>query len=200
MARIEANACHFLRDIACELVDLIGKFDVAASMRMDNSPNPPRCCLLGDALDMPHHAIPFFIAEARRPVAVASIEVTLIVAPIHDRQIWRRITLPWFRRQLGQFRDDAADIVDLMKDVLVVSFIQQVIENRARHDADVVLRELFAHDVDVERQIAVRAKLDGLVACLPCFIEHLLPGWQIRILDIVDAPATRCACNMNCHG
>ena len=55
-------------------------------------------------------------------------------------------------------------------------------------------------DVDVERQIAVRAKLDGLVACLPCFVEHLLPRWQIRILDIVDAPAARCACDMDCHG
>ena len=200
MARIEAKTCNFLRDIACELVDLIGKFDVTASMRMNNGPDAPRSRLFGDALDVAHHAVPVFIAEARRPVAVSSIVVALIVAPVHDCQIWRRITLPRLRRQLWQFRDDAADIVDLMKDVLVVSFIQQVIEDRARHDADVVLRELFAHDVDVERQIAVRAKLDGLVACLPCFIEHLLPGWQIRILDIVDAPATRCACNMNCHG
>lgn len=43
-------------------------------------------------------------------------------------------------------------------------------------------------------------ELDGLVACLPCFVEHLLPRWQIRILDIVDAPAARCACDMDCHG
>ena len=169
-------------------------------VRVNNSPDAPRSSLLGNALDVPHHAGPVLIAEARSPIAMASVVVALIVAPVHDCQIWRRITLPRLRRQLWQFRDDAADIVDLMKDVLVVSFIQQVIEDRARHDADVVLRELFAHDVDVERQIAVRAKLDGLVACLPCFIEHLLPRWQIRILDIVDAPAARCACDMDCHG
>lgn len=131
---------------------------------------------------------------------MASVVVALIVAPVHNRQVRRRIALAWLCRQLRQLRDDAADVIDLLEDVRIIVLSQQIIEDGPCHDADVVLLELLAHDIDIERQIPVRSELNGLVASLPRFIEHLLPRRQIRILDIIDAPAARCACNMDSHG
>ena len=169
-------------------------------MRVNNGPDAPRSGLLGNALDVPHHAGPVLIAEARSPIAMASVVVALIVAPVHNRQVRRRIALAWLCRQLRQLRDDAADVIDLLEDVRIIVLGQQIIEDGPCHDADVILLELLAHDIDIERQIPVRSELNGLVASLPRFIEHLLPRWQIRVLDIIDAPAARCACNMDSHG
>ena len=149
---------------------------------------------------MSHHARPVLIAEARRPVAVASVVVALIVAPVHDRKIRCRITLPRFCRQLWQLRDDTADIIDLMQHILIIVFREQVVENRTGHDADMIFLKLFAHDIDIKWQIAVRPKLNGLIACLTGFIKNFLPGRQVRILDIINAPAARGTCNMDCHG
>ena len=61
----------------------------------------------------------------------------------------------------------------------------QVVEDRARNDAEAVRVEGGADAINVERHVAVGAKLQSAKARRCGFIENALPWRQVRVLHVV---------------
>ena len=54
--------------------------------------------------------------------------------------------------------------------------IEQIVENGACHDGKTVLAKLVGYQLCVNRQVAVRAKLDGAVTGFAGFLQYARPG------------------------
>src|SRR5208337_4397485 len=86
--------------------------------------------------------------------------------------------------------DQRADFVRLLEQVLAVRRRHEVVEDRSRDDAEAALLERAGHAAAIERNVAVRTKLEALVACRHRLVEDALPWRQVGIADVVDPPAT----------
>ena len=80
MSGIQTQACDFIRDIAHNLFDLVGKFDIAARVRMDHRAHTPLVGALANRADIAYEACPFRIRQTRRGIRMAGGIVALIMA------------------------------------------------------------------------------------------------------------------------
>ena len=115
--------------------------------------------------------------------------VAFVVTPVHHRQKRRVVALSRVAGRLGKGGDERADLVCLPNKVLPVRRAHQVVEDRARDDAEAARVEGGADAVGVERHVAVGAELQSAEACRCGFIENALPWRQVRVLHVVHAPA-----------
>ena len=104
--------------------------------------------------------------------------VALVVSPVHNSHVRRGELLAVVgleHRQLG-VGDQAADVVNRVKHALLSVRIEQIVENGACHDGKTVLAKLVGYQLCVNRQVAVRAKLDGAVTGFTGFLQYARPG------------------------
>ncbi|MND85123.1 hypothetical protein D3C80_770370 [compost metagenome] len=121
MAGIEAEAGQICGNVLNDLLQLIGKFDVAAGMGMDGGAHAvfftgERC----DGADVFHHAVPGVSIEARRAVGMAGGIVPLVMSPVHHRQIGGGKTLAGMGFGFWQAGDQRTDLVGLAQQVAAV--------------------------------------------------------------------------------
>ena len=94
MAGVEAEPGEFGRHVGGDAVELVLELDVAAGVGVDDGADAVAVAReLGDGADVGDHAGPGFGIEARRAVGMAGGVVALVVAPVHHRQVRRRVAL-----------------------------------------------------------------------------------------------------------
>ena len=190
MAGIEAEPGKIGRHVGRDPVELVLELDVAASMRVDDGADAMAVASeFGDGADVRDHAGPGVGIEARRAVGMAGGVVALVVAPVHHRQVRRRVALALVAARSRQRGDERADLVGLAQEVLPVPRVHQVVEDGAGDDAQAAGIQGGADAAHIERHVAVGAELEPAEARRGGLVEHALPRRQVRVLHVVDAPA-----------
>ena len=178
MAGIQTQTGDLIRDIAHDLCNLVGKFNVAARVRMDDRAHTPFVRAFTYSADVAHESRPFLIGKTRRGVRMACGIVALVVSPVHNGHVRRGELLAVVgleHRQLG-IGDQAADVVNRVQHALLIVRVEQIVENGACHDGKTVLAKLVGYQLCVNRQVAVGAKLDGAVTGFAGFLQYARPG------------------------
>ena len=199
VAGVKAEACDLIGHVLHIAGDLIGKLDVGAGVRVDHGTDAPAVGALADCADMAHELLPLLIVHAGCAVIVAGIEITLIVAPVHNGHVGSRELLAFHNRKLGEpgICDQPADVVHCLEDRGLIRGIDQIMENGSCHDCQLILLKFSRDDFRVDGHVAVRSELDRSVACLMCFGKDFCPGNFLvfsQILSILSrrpAPGTR---------
>ena len=201
MAGVENKARHVVRDLLSQTVDLVGKLNVAAAVRVQHRTHAVAVCAFAQTLEVADQLGPAGFVQTRCTVGVTGGIVALIVTPVHDGHIRGRPALAGLagkRRQLG---DQLADAVDLLEQLFVVVVAEHVVKDRTGYDRKLIFVQLLSDALDiVGRDPAVRAELNGAITRLMRLAQHPLPSRQIRVGDVVHTPAAGCAANVYTHG
>ena len=175
---VQTQTGNLVRNIADNLFNLVRKLDVAACMRMDDRAHTPFVCAFTYSADVAHEARPLLVRQTRRGVRMACGVVALVVSPVHNGHVRRGELLAVVGleyRQLG-VGDQAADVVNRVQHALLIVCVEQIVENGACYDGETVLAKLVGYQLCVNRQVAVRAKLDGAVTGFTGFLQYARPG------------------------
>ena len=199
MSGIETKSCSFFINVIHQFVNFVGKFNVTTGMRMNDCSYFIHCRTIRDSFDMLNHCVPIFLRKSRSTIAVTCRKISFIVTPIHYCQVRSFITLSFFKRKRRQFCNDWTNIINLLDKIFIIIWIDQIIKNGSCNDWNTVLFEFGTHDINIKRKITVRTEFNSFVTCLTCLEQNFFPGRKIRIFNIIDSPAARCACNVNCH-
>ena len=178
MAGIQTQTGDLVRNIAHDLCNLVGKFNVAARVRMDNRTNAPFVCALAYRADVAHEARPFLVRQTWCRVRMACGVVALVVSPVHNGHVRRGELLAVVgleHRQLG-VGDQAADVVNRVQHALLIVCVEQIVENGACYDGKTVLFQLICDQLGIDGQVAVGPELDGAVTGFAGFLQHARPG------------------------
>ena len=169
---------------------------------MDHGTDAPAVGALADGTDMAHELLPLVRVHAGCAVIVTGIEIALVVAPVHDGHVGGRELLALHDGQLGQpvIGDQLADVVHCLQDGGLIGGIDQIVEDGAGDDRQLVLLQLLGDDHGVDGHVAVGAQFDGCVAGLVRLGQDLGPLGKIGILGIVNAPARRSSADLHRHG
>ena len=89
MAGIQTQTGDLIRDIAHDLCNLVGKFNVAARVRMDDWAYTPFVRAFTYSADVAHESRPFLIGKTRRGVRMACGVVALVMSPVHNGHVRR---------------------------------------------------------------------------------------------------------------
>src|SRR3984957_4167578 len=119
--------------------------------------------------------------------------VTLIVAPVHRRDVRRSEALAAMSFGTRQCRDERANLIYLSQQILSVLQTSQIGEDRARHDPEPACFKRGSDPRHVERHVAVWTELQAAEARLRSLVQHALPVRQVRVEHVVHPPAAGCA-------